>query len=250
MKKMIDEKRGQFIIIAALMIAIMIVSIGALMHRAVTYYRHEPWEEYLALIGNIELNSKRLVELSLANYSRTLDENLLKTNLDEWKADLSRIYLGRGVTINCELANGLYDFCDTSINYLSGLNHSWYKQRSFSAANAIFTLDITSIGLTGYRFTTLAFLDLTIIGVSGKKINVTVTMEDKMFVFDLGRDNFQVNKTSDNANIPIVSVEECYDVARKEFVYVIECSLDVSSTSVKVKVCDFRGIQVIARYSP
>jgi len=61
MRKLIKNKKGQFIIIAFLMIAMMIISIGALMHRAVTYYKHEPWQEYLTLIGSIELNSRRLV---------------------------------------------------------------------------------------------------------------------------------------------------------------------------------------------
>ena len=76
MRRLIVQKRGQFVIIAVLMIALMIISIAPLLHRTVTYYKHEPWEEYLALIGSIELNSERLVTLSPVSYTHlTLPTN-------------------------------------------------------------------------------------------------------------------------------------------------------------------------------
>ena len=71
MRKLIRNKKGQFVIIAFLLMAIMIISMGAIIHRAGTYYKHEPWEEYLTLISDIEVNSRRLVELSLVNYTNS-----------------------------------------------------------------------------------------------------------------------------------------------------------------------------------
>jgi len=244
-KKMFRDRRGQFVIIAVLMIAVMIISIGALMHRAVTYYRHEPWEEYLALIGNIELNSKRLVELSLANYSHTLNQSILKINLERWKTDIQNIYVGRGVALNYELANRSYNVDGIIINYFLGLNYSWLKPKSFTAANATFTLNITSIGLTGYKFTALAFLNLTILNVKANNINVTVKVEDKIPVAGLGKENFQVK--FGNTTISIVSVKSRYD-SKEALIYIIECAQDISSTPVTVEVSDLRGIKVIAQY--
>jgi len=241
---MFRNRRGQFVIIAVLMIAVMIISIGALMHRAVTYYRHEPWEEYLALIGNIELNSKRLVELSLANYSYTLNRNILKTNLEKWKANMVNIYIGLGVTLNYELANRSYNVDGTGINYFSGLNYSWLKPKSFTAANATFTLNITSIGLTGYKFTALAFLNLTILNVTANNINVTVKVEDKIPVTGLGKENFKVQ--FGNTAIPIVSVKSRYD-SKEALIYIIECAQNIS-TPIIVEVSDLRGIKVVAQY--
>jgi len=130
--------RGQFIIIAVLMIAIMVVSIGAIMHNAVTYYRSEPWEEYTTLIGNIELNSQRLLELSLDKYVQTSDINIFQSNFDKWQSDLLSLYPGAGINLHCTLQ-------DASI--FSGSAH----------AKATFTLNITSIGLAGYKFTAEAF---------------------------------------------------------------------------------------------
>jgi hypothetical protein len=136
--KVAKANRGQFVIIAVLMIAIMIVSIGAVMHNAVTYYKSEPWEEYTTLVGNIELNSQRLLELSLDNYVQTGDVSIFQTNFDKWRTDLLSLYPGAGINLR-------YTMQDASI--FSGSAH----------AKATFTLNITSIGLTGYKFTAEAF---------------------------------------------------------------------------------------------
>ena len=91
--KLSREKKGQFVIIAVMFTAIMIVSIGALMHSAITYYKHEPWEEYSALIGDVEINSRRVVELCLANYTNSIqDESILNVTLHKWEKDLTEIY--------------------------------------------------------------------------------------------------------------------------------------------------------------
>lgn len=233
MKRPIRQKRGQFIIIAVLMIAIMIISISALMHRAATYYAHEPWEEYLTLIGNVELNSYRLVELSLANYTHTLNTDILKNNIEQWQFNLTQIYPGREVTLNYTLAS------DT------GLTLDWNKTASFSAANAIFTLDINSIGLTGYKFTAAAFLKLTILNVNttSNEITVTVKREDNIPITNLKAANFEVVEPAD---INITSVTPLYD-NNEILVYVIKCGEPIT-TPVTVTVCDQRGIQVTAKY--
>jgi len=233
-KNLIKNKKGQFVIIAMLMIAIMIISVGAIMHRAVTYYKHEPWEEYLTLMGNIELNSQRLVELSLVNYTQTEANNtyVLGDNLQKWQKNLTRIYLGYGASLNYTLANG------TNYNYSFGLARNWNKAASFSAARVNFTLNIASIGLTGYEFMATAFLNLTILSIASNEVNVTVKGEDGVLITSLQKDNFEVS------GFTISGFTSHYD--REEgLVYTIECDSAVS-TPVTVRVWDERGIQVTA----
>jgi len=237
MKKLIKNKKGQFVIIAFLMIAMMIISIGALMHGAVTYYKHEPWEEYLTLIGSIELNSRRLVELSLANYTYTQDNNTLRANLQKWQNNLTRIYRGYGIALNYTLASG------TNYNYSLGLACDWNKTASFSAANAAFTLNITSIGLTGYKFVATTFLSLRILSPpANDMINVTVTREDGMPITNLKTENFQVNGLK-----PVDVTSSCYNETYP-IIYTIECNETITEP-VTAKIWDERGIQVTAKYS-
>ena len=89
MKKFVRNQRGQFVIIAALLVALMMLSLGPLLHEAATYYTHEPWDEYLSLIGGLELNTQRLMEISLVNYTQTSNQNILCDNMNQWQSDLS-----------------------------------------------------------------------------------------------------------------------------------------------------------------
>jgi hypothetical protein len=227
MKKFAGNKKGQFVVIAVLLVAIMLISIGSLMHGAVTYYKHEPWEEYLTLIGNIELNSRRLVELSLANYTQTLDQYILETNMDNWQANLNTIYPSSGIALTT-----------TSME----LTRTWNQTKAISSARSDFTLSIESIGLTGYKFTATAFINLTILNVDSGNITVTVKGEDKMPLTDLSKNNFRVIEP---ANTTINRVAPLYH-STEIFVYVIECDAPITEP-VTVKVWDQRGIYVTAR---
>lgn len=232
MRRPIKQKKGQFIIIAVLIIAIMIVSIGAILYSAVTYYKHEPWEEYLTLIGNIEQSSHNLVELSLSNYTHTLSTNILKANLEQWQSNLARIYPGHGIALTYSLENG------TEYSYSLGLTYDWSKKASFSAANVTFNLNITSVGLTGYKFMATALLNLTILTIDGTEIDVTVTGEDGMPIGGLKEDNFQV----DGRNITDVTSRYDPDYI---LVYTIDCETPPPPNAT-VRVWDHRGIKVIA----
>lgn len=99
--KIVKHKKGQFIIFATLIIAIMIISIGTIMYSTITYFKHERWQEYLMVIDNIELGSRRVVELSLANYTMLNGTNnqILINNLNNWRTNLTNVYPGFGVAL-------------------------------------------------------------------------------------------------------------------------------------------------------
>jgi len=234
MRRLIVQKSGQFVIIAVLMIALMIISIAPLLHRTVTYYKHEPWEEYLALIGSIELNSERLVTLSLANYTQTLNQDILTENLEKWQIDIMKIYSGRGISLTYETAY---------------LNYSWEKQQSLSVANVTFTLDIESIGLKGYKFTVVKLLNLTIIAIDESSIIVTVKDENKAPVTDL-EENFKVIDANTNSTLEDIEVTSDYD-EKEQLIYRLRllCNCTVP-TPVVVEVWSPENIRVRAKYSP
>jgi len=230
-KSIIKQKKGQFIIIAILFIATMIISIGGMLYTTVTYYKYEPWEEYLTLIGSIELSSERLVELSLSNCTHTNDTSILRTNLGSWQRDLTKIYPGYGVELD--------------LKSVKDPDLIWYNPISFSNASATFSLDISFLGLSGYEFTAISFLNLTIINnpINSSIINATVTREAGNPVFNLKRNNFRLQEDS---TVNIVSVTSRYD-PNNTLVYIITCD-GVISSPVTLSVCDHRGIKVEATY--
>ncbi len=218
-----------------MMIAIMIVSIGAVLHSAGTYYRYEQWEEYITLVENIKFNTIRLVEISLANFTTSGNSSALRENLNHWQNDLRTAYPGYGVILTYELAEG------TNINYSQGLASQWNETVSYSTANTAFALNITSIELAGFRFTATPFLNLTIVNATWPTdaILVTVTQEEEMPVLDLKSDNFHVD------GLNVENVTSSYD-PDYVLVYTIRCNSSIPSP-VTVRVRDHRGVQVVAK---
>lgn len=194
--RIVKQKQGQFIIIAALLIAIMMVSVSTVMYGAVTYYRHERWEEYLAIIDNIELGSRRVVEISLANCSLTEEIETLEDNLYKWQNDTKKAYAGFGVVLTPIPAEGECDAYGVRIEYNKGLALDWYNSTAFSAANATFNINLTSVGLRGYKFATSVFLRMNILDAlwdGGEKeltVLIDVDKENLAPVTGLREDNF------------------------------------------------------------
>ena len=243
--RIVRNKRGQFIIIAIMMIALMMISVGAIMYGTGTYYRYEQWDEYLTLVEHVKLNTVRLVEISLANYTAAGNNSILKDSLDQWQNDLRKAYPGYGVILTYDLANASHQVYGTNINYSGGLASHWDKTVSCSAANATFTLNITSTGLKGYKFMATPFLNLTIYNIdpTSNEIKVIVTGENGMFITNLEKDNFEVdglNKTG---------VVLSYEKEDEMLVYIIKCDTSPPLNAM-VTVWDQRGVKVEAIYQP
>lgn len=241
--KIVKHKKGQFIIFATLIIAIMIISIGTLMYSTVTYFKHERWQEYLMIIDNIELGSQRVVEISLANYTSTFnDTQILINNLNQWQTNLTKAYPGFGVALtpfNVTLENG-----NQSINsHISNLTY-------FSKASANFNFNITSVGLTGYKFVASAFLGVILNATYDDNelvIFVAVEKEDSTPVTNLDKDSFFINNTKldDITNSTLTHFYEM-DNGVLRIIYRIVIPQDSAPSNVLVAVVDARNIKVIA----
>jgi signal transduction histidine kinase len=72
--RLAKERKGQFIIIAAMLLAIMIISVSTVIYGTVTYYRQERWEEYVTIVDSIKTASCNILQVGLANYAQTLED--------------------------------------------------------------------------------------------------------------------------------------------------------------------------------
>jgi len=252
------EKKGQFIIIAALMMAIMIISISSIIYSAVTYFKHERWEEYVVLIDSIKTGTSRVVEISLANYTQTLTNTILSSNLDRWSNDVKQAYAGFGVILTYTLRQGTVQAYGVSINYNIGLNYTWYKSTSFSAANTSASLSLASAGLTGYNFTSSAFLKETILAAKyydsanpkylSKYLSIylSIEKEDLIPITNLKKDNFALKVDGSDVPSADLSFSRYFSGTYSMFIYEIRYSVTSKPTGVSVTATDTRSIRVIA----
>jgi len=258
--RIVRQRRGQFIIIAALLVAIMMVSVSTIMYSAVTYYRYERWDEYLSIIDNVKIGSQRVVEISLANYTTWNNYNnvtILRNNLQRWVNDTRKAYAGFGINLS---------FTEDE------LDHDWNEEESSAAADATFTLDITSAGLTGYQFTTPVLLKVKIIedeeepherytrwnaSDKGKELTISLIVykEDSIpkkedSVTNLKKDNFRVSVNGTWLAPENFTVARYSDATYESLIYDIYCSPDTppdpKTFLVSVAVIDTRGIKVVA----
>jgi hypothetical protein len=243
--KIVRHKKGQFIVLAALTVAIMIISIGIIMYGTVTYFKHERWQEYLMIIDNIELGSQRVVEISLANYTSTFnDRQVLNKSLNQWQTNLTKAYPGFGVALTCSdatIGNG-------TKNVTSQINNTMH----FSSANANLNIDMTSVGLTGYEFVASAFLGAILNATYDSNdlvIFIAVEKESLTPVTNLNKNSFSINNESlANINSTLThSYEMDNGVLRVIYRIVILNDPRFSGLSnAIVAVVDTRDIKVIA----
>jgi len=245
------DRKGQFIIIATLLIAIMIISLASIMYGAITYFRHERWEEYLAVIDAVRTNSHRMVEISLANYTLTGNQAVLKSNLEKWQRDLLETYAGLRIGLESNLINGTQDIYGMAVQYNMSLAKDWNKQVSFSAANVTFDLNLTSVGLYGYKFITPVFLKMDIIDAlyfeSSNEVGVRliVQREDLIPINDLEAANF-IEFQVDGEN-KTFAFNHYFDIETlNAFVYELRYSSQTQPSSITITVyaVDSRGIKV------
>lgn len=223
-----NNMQGQFVIIAALIIALMIISLTVVMFGTVTYYRHESWEEYISIVDNIKTSSKQLLQIELANFTKNFYENgqvdrsSLYNTHEKFAADLRRAFPGYGLDV--KLVDGstlvkdrnIYDF----------IQCYWNHNESLSAIYAEMWLNSSKFGLYNYNTSILLYLytrvdnmsisckstydkknNITTISKFVVNINVTVLREDDIPIVDLeDATHFQIKVDSTFPNWTITEV--------------------------------------------
>jgi hypothetical protein len=245
------NRKGQFIIIAAMLLSIMIVSISTVIYGTVTYYRQERWEEYVTIVDSIKAASCNLLRVGLANYTETLNLNVTRDYFNRWMRDVRSAYPAFGIDVGYNLANRVYSAYGVDINYNLGLARSWGQLTSYSASNATVSIDVASVGLTGYNFSSHIFLRMTIHGVTWHSssrvlsIYLSVDKEGPEQVVNLQTSNFRLTGITQS-----FTLKRYYSDTYSRFIYEIRVS-SVSSapSSVEVTLQDSRGIKTVS-YAP
>ena len=247
------ERKGQFIIIAAMLLSIMIVSVSTVIYGTVTYYRQERWEEYVTIVDGVKTASSNLLQVGLANYTQTLNPNVSREYFNLWIRDVRNAYPGFGVDVGYALANSVRSAYGLSLNYSLGLARRWNQATSYVASNATVSIDVASVGLTGYNFSSHVFLKMSIRDAiwytkSSKRyvlIYVSVDKEGPEPVVNLQAGNFPDVKLGGVSQF--FSVKRYYSSTYSYFIYEIKVSsIDSLPSSAEVTLLDNRGIKTVS----
>jgi len=250
--RMAREKKGQFIIIAALLLSIMIISISTVIYGTVTYYRQERWEEYVTIVDSIKTASCNLLQVGLANYTQTLNQSVLRDYFNLWMRDVRKAYPGFGVDLSYSLASGIRSAYGVNLDYSLGLARTWNQKVSFSASDATVNIDIASVGLKGYNFSSHVLLKMNIrdavwYSKESKRyvlIYISVDKEGPEAMINLQKSNFGVKLSGATQAF---SMKRYYSRTYGYFIYEIQISsIDALPSSVEVTLQDTRGIKTVS----
>jgi hypothetical protein len=249
--KLARNRKGQFIIIAAMLLSIMIVSISTVIYGTVTYYRQERWEEYVTIVDSIKAASCNLLRVGLANYTQTsnpdLNRNITRDFFNRWIRDVRTAYPAFGIDVGYALANRAYSVYGVNINYNLGLARWWGQATSYSASNATVSIDVASVGLTGYNFSSHIILKMTIHGATWHSsshvlsVYLSVEKEGPAPVIGLQASNFQLTGMPQS-----LTLKRSYSDEYARFVYEIRISAATSPSNAEVVLIDSRGIKTVS----
>ncbi len=248
------EKKGQFIIIAAMLLSIMIVSVSTVIYGTVTYYRQERWEEYVTIVDSVKTASSNLLQIGLANYATTQNSTILQDYFNQWIRDVRNAYPGFGVDVGYALANGVRSAYGVSLNYSLGMALQWNQATSYAASNATVSIDVASVGLTGYNFSSHVLLKMSIrdavwYSKASKRyviIYLSVDKDGPEPVVNLLASNFP-NVKLGGVSRPSFNVKRYYSSVYNCFIYEIKVSsIDSNPLTAEVTLVDNRGIKTVS----
>jgi len=238
-----NSKRGQFSIVAALLVSIVLVTAVITTYSIV---RNNPTEDRPEILGSIDemnLAVKHILEFTVGYYGSILQV----TGNTSYAKNLAFDYLQRS------LANTAYTHPKLTptfhVNYFH-LSAAWFNQTSRSQGAVNVTYSLTGLGISGIRYSTTAELTATVSPSATSSVLINITRDGSYTCPNLGQNNFffyEYSYTNSewkliNTGLVINSVNslETYSV------YDITVPISVDPSSYMLQVVDTRGIVVVA----
>ncbi|MDH5447895.1 MAG: hypothetical protein OEY24_01905 [Candidatus Bathyarchaeota archaeon] len=242
MKKLLNKK-GQFSIIAALLVAIVLVTAIITTYSIIrnTPIRGRP--QILGATNEMNLAINRVLEFVVGYYGSILQVTGNRTYAQSLVADYLR----------SSLENIAYTHPDWSpsfhINY-SHVGTSWFNRTSSSEGSINVTYSLIGIGIYGIRFATSVGLDVTVNPSNTSSVLVNVTRDNDEPYPKLGQNNFFFYSYNyiesvwelNNNGLVINSIMSADSFS----VYNITTPSGIDPSSYMLQVVDSRGIMVSA----
>ena len=239
MKPFLTNRRGQFTIIAAILVAIVLVGAVVSTYSAIRYSSLEEQPQVLSSIDEVNLALKQVLGFTVGYYGSVLQV----TGNTTYAKQLATNYLQSGlVNIGDVRPEWAPSFDITTLD----LKANWYSNKSYSSGNLSVTYDLPGIGISGITYSISSRLDVQIQPSIDNQACLNITKDGSEPLVD----------------IPVKSMEfyryvatdltwEQVSPSTTPFVYangtyLIELPSGVSPDSYMIKVEDSRGIMVVA----
>lgn len=243
MKNKSRAKRGQFSIIAALLVSIILVAAVIMTYGMI---RHNPSQEspaVLSSIGEVNLAVKRILEFTVGYYGSILQVTGNTTYAKERAAS----YLQSGLV---NIAHSHPDWNPSFYVDFQSVSTLWFMPMSYSMGNISVTYSLSGIGVQGVNYTTSSLLKTTLLQpTNSNQTRILVTRENNEPELRLKAENFFFYNYSYSDSTWQFVNPDSEPVIFSNGTYVLQIPYGVDQGAYSVQVVDPRGIMVTVFYS-
>lgn len=234
-----NNKKGQFTIIAAMLVATVLVSALITTYAAIRYDVIEDHPQLLSAIDEINLALKQVLGFSVGYYGSVLQI----TGNTSYAESLASNYLRSGL-------NNIADIkpeWGASFNVtVLDMQTNWYSKTSYSSGNLSVTYDLQGIGLYGITYAASSRLDVHITDSSTQEAIISVFTNENEPINNLVKNDFQFYRYfTSNVTWELVTPTN-EPVSFGNGTYLVDFPLSIDSNEYLVKIEDSRGINVVA----
>jgi hypothetical protein len=234
------DKRGQFSIIAALLVAVILIATVIATYSTIRNLPMEEQPQVLSAIDETNLALKQILGFTVGYYGSILQV----TGDREYAYNLSRKYLMSGF----EYIARTHPERAVSFSLKNmELQAYWFTSQSYSKGNITVQYDLTGLGIYGINYTTSCKLRVNIIGTEENKAHIRVTAdENDEPLINLGKSNFKFYLYRCTNSTWAMTSPSTEPAAFSDGTYIIDIPSGVDPYSYVVQVEDQRGIVAVA----
>jgi hypothetical protein len=241
MKKFCRAKKGQFSVIAALLVSVILVT--AVMS-TYTMVRHAPIRDspkVLTAIGEMNSDIKRILDFTVGYYGSILKV----TGNSTYAEGLTTNYLSSGL-LNIARSHPEWN---PSFELISqDVATSWFMPESSSVGNLSVTYSLGALGIEGVKYETSSALKVTMLESVAGIAQVQVIRDYTEPELGLSKENFWFYNYTEDSTWDLINPTDIIITSNGVYNLTIPEGIDPEVYSLQVE--DNRGILVSAFYSP
>jgi hypothetical protein len=233
------NKKGQFSIIAALLVAVILIATVIITYSTIRDNQVQNQPLILTAIDETNLAVKQVLGFTVGYYGSILQV----TGNQSYAKTLAMNYLQSGL-LNIASMNPEWG---TSLNVNSSQLYTyWYTNSSFSMGNLAVNYNLTGLGISGVTYQTSCKLSVNATNGGPSQARLDVTQSDNEPLVNLGAQNFKFYRysSSNSTWLKIAPTNEPLSYANGT--YVVDTPPGVNPYSFLVQVEDPRGLIVVA----
>jgi uncharacterized protein (UPF0333 family) len=233
------NNKGQFSIIAALLVAVVLIAAVMTTYSAIRYSTLQEQPQVLSAIDETNLALKQILGFTVGYYGSVLKV----TGNSSYARTLATNYLSSGL-------NNIADIrpeWGPSFNVTElTLKTNWFTDASYSIGDVTVKYDLTGLGVYGISYSASSRLDVTVSDSnSTSQASLTILKDDDEPLINLGSNNFDFYRYDyEDSTWALINPTNITSYA--DGTYVIDLPSGVPGDSYVLQVEDTRGIIVTA----